>query len=188
MEKRNSSSQDWNEEYSFLLKSPKMTPPGRVGVDVKRAIHAELNPSAWSVFCKLFAIHFVSGTVTLVFCPQLGFQIHETARTLLVFLSRFGEYGCMLVCGALFLGSTGFFAAFLLKPQEVRAIRKSRGLQWAFLSFLSVGFFLAVREQEHSLPLALIAAWSAGALFGGFFVFRVSYSVRMRLQQLRYQL
>ncbi len=176
--KKDFSKDDWNKEYQYFLESDRSTPPSDVTAFIKRTLHDELNPPIWKVFCKLFAIHFIAGVITLFFCPQLGVTIHKENDFLLSFFSSFGSYGCMLACGAVFLGGTGLVAAFLLRTHEVRAIRKTPLLQWALLVFLSLGFFLSVGEVEHTIPASLIAAWSLGALLGGFFSFRLGWLLR----------
>lgn len=174
---------EWNEEYRLFLDSPRRMPPGEFSSDIKKAVSTELNPAHWRVLTKLFAIHFISGAVTLIFCPQFGIAFHAQSESLYGVFRWLGEYGCMIACGAFFLGTTGLFAAMLLKVQEVRVIRKSQGLQWALLSFISVGFFLAFQEQESAIPAGLVVAWIVGAVLGGSSVFGFSYLLRSRVRQ-----
>lgn len=173
---------DWNEEYRLFLDSPRRAPPREFSSQIKKAVDAEFNPARWLVLGKLFAIHFVSGLVTLLFCPQFGITFLGRGEALYGVFRWLGEYGCMVPCGAFFLGTTGLLAALLLKVGEVRVIRKSRGLQWALLSFISVGFFLSFQEQEMAIPGGLILAWIVGALTGGVSVFQVIYLLRTRLR------
>lgn len=177
------SPEDWNQEYRAFLDSPKSHTPAELTTLIKKQVEREFNPSGSSVFFKIFLIHFVSGVSTLFVCPQFGIMLTKKSHSLLNLLPGLGEYGCMLFCGAFFLGVTGLISALLLKRQEVRAIRKSKGLQWALLTFLSVGFFLAFQEQEHSIPLGLAATWAVGGLLGGISIFRVSYELRSRLRR-----
>lgn len=172
----------WDKEYQTFLESTPVKPSVDMTSFIKKSLHADLNPSAFKVFSKLFIIHFVSGAITLFFCPQLGVTIHPSNNFLLSFFAGFGEYGCMVACGALFLGGTGLVAALLLRTQEIRVIRKTRALQWALLAFLSLGFFLSVRESEHAISLSLIATWVVGALFGGSFTFQLGWIVRDRIR------
>jgi hypothetical protein len=120
--------------------------------------------------------------VTLLFCPQFGVTFHAQGDFLYGAFRWLGEYGCMIACGAFFLGATGLSAAIMLRAQEVRVIRKSRGLQWVLLSFLSVGFFLSFQEQERAIPAGLVVAWVAGGILGGFSVFGLSYSLKSRFR------
>lgn len=174
---------DWNREYRLLLTSSKTTPPNDLTSNIKKRIEVELNPSGRSVFFKLFAIHFISGVLTLFVCPQFGLGFSERSHAFLSLLLGLGEHSCMLICGALFLGSTGLVAALFLKAEEVRTIQRSRGLQWMALAFLSVGFFLALQEQERTIPIGLAATWIVGALLGGTSVFRLSWELRSRLRR-----
>lgn len=173
---------NWNDEYRFFLDSPGSTPPKEFSSQIKKTVHTELNPPRLFVIIKLFAIHIVSGAVTLFFCPQFGLTFHTQSDFLYGAFRWLGEYGCMIACGAFFLGATGLAAAVVLRAQEVRVIRKSRGLQWILLSFISVGFFLAFQEQERAIPLGLVVAWIAGAFLGGLSVFGFSYSLKSRFR------
>lgn len=173
---------DWDKEYQLLLESPRTSPPRELNTRLKKFAHDDLNPPAWKVFCKLFAIHFVAGTVTLFFCPQLGFSIHPRETSLFSFLLKLGEFPCTVLCGAIFLGATGLVAALLLRSPEIRAIKKTRALQWALLSFLSLGFFLSLKEAETHIPLGLAAIWVLSALVGGFFSFQLGWLVRGKIK------
>jgi len=174
---------NWNDEYKMFSEGTPKTPPKHLTVPFKKAVLKELNPSLQLVFAKLFAIHFISGTLTLFFCPQFGFAFHGTDGPLLAAFLRLGEYGCMIACGGLFVGATALVAALTLKAPEVRAIKRSRWLQWALLAFLSLGFFLSFREQESTIPLGLAAAWMTGALAGGISVFQGTYFLRMYVKE-----
>jgi hypothetical protein len=176
------SSGDWNKEYQYFLESPRQAPRADFTSFIKRTLHEDLNPRAWKVFSKLFVIHFISGTITLFFCPQLGVGFHRENSFLFNLFLGFGEYGCMVACGALFLGSTGLIAALLLRSQEIRVIRKTRALQLALLAFLSLGFFLSFQEAERALPISLMVAWIVGACLGGFFTFQLGWLLRGRIK------
>jgi len=174
--------EDWNKEYQYLLDSRRISPPAHLTSSLKKSFHDDLNPAVWAVFGKLFAIHFISGAITLFFCPQLGVNLHGKDGMLLDLFRGFGEYGCNLACGALFLGGTGLIAALLLRSQEIRAIKRTRALQWAFLAFLSLGLFLSIREEETAISFGLVTAWLLGALSGGFFTFQIGSFVRQRVK------
>lgn len=175
--------EDWNKEYQYLLSSEPISPSANLTSDIRKTIRDDLNPAVWRVFGKLFAIHFISGAITLFFCPQLGVNLHGKNGMLLNFFSNLGEFGCNLACGALFLGGTGLVAALLLRSQEVRAIKRTRALQWAFLAFFSLGIFLAVREEETAISFGLATTWLLGALSGGIFTFQMGSLLRERIKQ-----
>lgn len=175
--------EDWNSEYQYLLDSEEVVPPHHLTSLLKKSFHEDLNPPAWRVFCKLFVIHFIAGAITLYFCPQLGVSIHAKNGVLLSLFQSFGEYGCMIACGAVFLGGTGLTAALLLRSVEIRVIRKTRILQWGFLAFLSLGLFLSIKESEITIPFSLSLTWLIGALTGGFFTFQFGWFVRAKVRQ-----
>lgn len=176
------SSEELSKEYRYFLSSQRSLPSIDVTSFIKKSLHEDLNPGTFKVFSKLFAIHFISGVITLFYCPQLGVSLHPEESFLLGLFSGFGEYGCMVACGALFLGGTGLTAALLLRFPEIRVIGRSRTLQWALLAFLSLGVFLSVRESEKAIPFGLISAWVGGAFLGGFFTFQLGWLVRGRVR------
>lgn len=173
---------EWNEEYRLFVESKGSKPPGNLSMEIKKTIYVDLNPRNSLVFAKLFAIHFISGVFTLLVCPQFEVALFHGQKNLFRLFLMFGQYGCMLACGAFFVGMTGLISAVLLKPQEVRAIMRSRGLQWALLAFISVGFFLSFKEQEMSIPVGLVMAWVVGAIFGGSVSFRISSFFRNKVR------
>ena len=173
---------DLRKEYRFFLESPRSNPPSEVSTRIKQSLRDDLNPAAFKVFCKLFAIHFISGTLTLFLCPQLGITLGGDEASFLTLFTKLGEYGCAVACGAMFLGGTGLIAAFLLRSQEVRVIKQTRALQLVLLAFLSLGFLLSVGENERAIPFGLMTAWVAGALLGGVFTFQLGWLVRDRVR------
>ncbi len=183
--KDENSNSDWDKEYQIFLASQRSSPPAHLTSHSKNMVSRELNPSHFLVFAKLFAIHLISGTLTLFLCPQFGVASPLKENFLFKAFLFLGDYGCMLACGSLFLGATALASVICLRAPEIRAIRNSRGLQWAFLALISVGFFLSFREQESAVPAGLIVTWFAGALVGGVSVFQVADHFRSRMSQAR---
>lgn len=75
-----------------------------------------------------------------------------------------GPYGCMVACGAFFLGSSFLLAVLGLRLEEVKTVRKFRWVQIATLIMLSFGAFLMIGAEEIIFSFAL--AWVAGTFIG----------------------
>jgi len=177
--KENDRQRDWLREYHAFESASKVRPPAVLSREIKSIFWGDLNPSVARVFAKLVVIHFVAGTLTLLFCPQFGIALFERTHALIEFFLHFGEHGCMIACGAIFLGSTGLVAGFLLRLEEIRVIRKTKFLQLALLALLSLGCFLAFSEQERAMPIGLALAWLVGSVAGGFFSIQLGWKLRL---------
>lgn len=171
---------DWSEEFRFFLDTDGSTPPKILASKVKGSVLTDLNPAFWIVSLKLLAIHFVSGAATLLVCPQFGWSFKGETRFLVELFNGLGEHGCLFACGALFMGATGLISALLLRPQDVRAIRASRGLQWVLLALFSAGVLLSFFEQEASIAQGLVVAWLLGAVTSGAGLFQLVSYLRRR--------
>ena len=122
----------------------------------------------------VFAIHFVVGAFTLLFCPQFGVSL-TSGRGLMPYLMKYGESLCMLGCGALFTALSILVASLVLRPEEVRVLKEKELLQLALLSTLSLGA-LALLGGEFALTFALV--WLLGAILGGAITLEAGWAYR----------
>lgn len=146
----------------FLSASPR-TPPVAVSESVRRRISAKLHPSELQVFARLSLIHLVSGTLTLLLCPQFGMSLTSHSVNLMHFFMRLGSHACAFCCGAFFLGVSGFVAGVLLEPEEVQVLRSSRLLQLSALALGSLGVFICLTGALVPVDYALV--WLCGSVF-----------------------
>ena len=153
-------SQSMNRDFEeFMAIEPKSPPPMTSSVLLGR-IASELNPKKIIIFLKLAVIQTVSGAVTLLFCPQFG--ISPTGmHGLMQLLSHLGEKVCMFGCGALFIGTSLLVSSMVLRPEEIRVLRKSPMLFPALLSFLALAVFLCLGSEVFE---SVTAAWILSVL------------------------
>lgn len=170
---------DWSKEFQEFMSAASVEPPKATSSAVLATIHQDLNPGFWQVFSRLALIHFVTGTVMLLICPQFDLNLLGGMGLMRFFMS-FSETMCSVACGAVFLGGSALAAALVLRPEEVRAIRKTELLQLAGLSLASLGVFICVGA---SVVATLGAAWVVGSVAGGLASFELAWFVRSRFRR-----
>ena len=83
---------------------------------------------------------------------------------LMGYFMHFGDIGCALLCGSLFLGTSMGVAAFLLSPEEIRVAQKARIRNITVLTSLSYGLLMLMGgEIEFTYSLF----WLLGGIIGG---------------------
>lgn len=165
------------QEYQeFLLSSGQ--PPRAVRDRVLNQIRLALNPGPWSVFAKLAMIHFFSAVATLSICPQFGVRTFGDGMGLMHTFMAFGEHGCMVVCGGLFIGTTLALCGVLLRPEEVRVLRRYELLQVTAVAFLSLG---ALAMLDSSIVLGFAFSWLLGGILAGAASLELTWTFRQRL-------
>ncbi len=163
---------DWEKEFREFLDAPTLEPPKSISNKVFEAVSNELNPHAWAVFLKLLGITTISGILSLAVCPQFGFG---NSFWLMRSFMRFGPHVCSIACGAIFISFGIILSFFLLRPEELRVLRKTRFLQLAVLSGLTLSGFICAGAEVF---LAVALFWLLGAVVGGLLTLEVSYRVK----------
>lgn len=168
---------NWKNEYrEFLMNQAPTAPPNHLSSRLFSRVHSDLNPPTMRVFGRLLAIHGITGIASLSLCPQFGTSWFGGSG-LMNWLMQWGHEVCMLGCGALFVGLSAIVAAVLLKPEELRAIRKNEALQLAALASLSLSAFICLGWTSLNLFSLL---WWMGAIVGGLASFELAYLGRLR--------
>ena len=157
----------------FLAAKPAQVPRD-VSEKILSFVGRELNPSALTVFAKLAGIQFLIGSLTLLFCPQFGISL-TSSLGIMPLLMNFGEEICMLGCGAFFLGLSLFAVSFILRPEEVRAIKRHEVMNLVSVATLALGV-LVIIGGEVELTLGLI--WLLGAIVAGAATLEMGWAMR----------
>lgn len=167
-------SKEWANEFQNFASAEEVAPPRKLSSQILTKVRTDLNPSSWFVFSKLAFIHLVVGTLTLLACPQLGINILPGHGLMAVFM-KLGETGCTAACGAFFLGTSTFMASLLLRPEEIRTIKRSELIQVAALSLLSVAVFISMGATNVT---SLVLAWFIGSVVGALATFEFGWITR----------
>jgi hypothetical protein len=165
-----------NTEYQEFLNEQK-DPPHKLSEPVFAQVHQDLHPSVWRTFSKLSLIHFAVALVTLSICPQFGIRLLGDGMGLMSAFMGLGKLGCPLACGFFFTGTTLLVASFVLRAEEIRALRRNRVTELFALTLLSLGFFVMIRA-EIALGFALL--WMLGSIMGSLLVLELGWMARFR--------
>lgn len=151
--------------------------PGELNSTLQKQILKRLTPPKSLLFLKLAVIQAFIGTLTLTFCPQFELSLTSNDQLYHFFHHTFGYFGCVAVCGALFLGSGMIFAGMVLNEDEIRGIRKNRSLFISAISGMSLIVFLMMGAQVY-LDISLF--WIIGTMTGGILSFETSTWIKIK--------
>lgn len=172
-----SAQSEWTKEFQDFLQTEEIAPPRHLSDQIISRIQTDLNPSPWSVFSKLALIHALTGTITLLFCPQFGFSLFDGMGLMQLFM-KYGEQACMVGCGAVFMGGSSLLASLVLGPEEIRVLRSKELLQISALGLLSMGILICAGT---GVVLEMLFLWLAGSVLGGIATFEIGWQIRKRV-------
>lgn len=152
---------EWAEDFQLFLNAPEVSPPSHIREEIFRVVHRDLNPQLWLLMAKLGGIHALFGSFSLLLCSQFG--MGRGYNLMHVFMS-YGEFVCMALCGAMFLGLTTFMGGFVLSRSELAKIRQTCYAPVGLLGVASLIVFFCF-GAEIALTLAFI--WLLGAVVVG---------------------
>jgi hypothetical protein len=161
------------------FESGKARVPRELSERVRGRIHGLLHPSVAAVLGRLGLVHLASALVTLSVCPQFGVRVAGEGMGLMHWFMGLGDLGCAIACGAVFLGTSGLAAGLLLRPEEVRVIRRHRVLELGSLSLGSLGVFIMLNPA--GIVATFAAAWVFGSLLGAAALLEAAWALRTKL-------
>lgn len=164
--------------YESFIQGEDKTAPQHLKQNILNAIGADLKISPAQTWLKFSAIHAVIGAISLLFCPQFNLSLSGKKDLYHYFHQTLGHEGCMLVCGAIFLGTGALASVVLMRQAEVQLVRRSLMMAFLLLAFVSLGLFFSFGAQIY---LDLATPWLLGAVFGGASTFKVSGIVKESL-------
>lgn len=171
---------EWEKDFVEFLNAPEISPPPDVSLSIKNTIALQLNPSSFIVFTKLVVIVLFAGSASLLICPQLGFG---KDIGLMQFFMSFGPVGCRAACGGFFMVCSVVSACFILRPEELAVVRRTKFLYISAISALALGAFLCA-SPDVILSAALI--WFIGASLAGILSLEAGYRTKVWLLTHRY--
>jgi hypothetical protein len=145
--------------------------PSTISEKILSNVKAEIIPDRRQLLLKVFVIHLLTAVVTLSICPQFGISTFKMNFNLMHTFMVFGMSACYLLCGAFFTASSVLMASFVLKRDEIRALRFQKTLLTFTLLLSSVSFFL-IMKPELFIEFALL--WLIGAIVGSVTAVEVS--------------
>lgn len=169
-----------DEEFNQFLSAPEITPPNAAREAVLTHVNRELNPSNQNVFLKMLGVHTVVSLFSLSICSQFGIQSLKLYDAMGSMMEAVGHTYCMAFCGLLYLGISALALSLLLKPEEIKVIRRHKVLQFTLLTGVSLGVFLCLGAEVLLFPGAI---WIAGSLIGGIATLELGWWLRSKFRQ-----
>lgn len=158
------SERQWLEDYHDFLNTEEVPVPPELSHRVLTLIKRRMFPSVSQIFIKLLMLHIPISILSLLVCDQFGMSPFERNFSLYRYFMYFGHSVCMFLCGSFFIGGSILISGFILRPHEVRALRKKSYIQSFFLAGISYGSFLMFGAQ---ITLSIALVWLLGAILGG---------------------
>jgi hypothetical protein len=169
-----------NKDYNDFTKSYSSQAPRDISEGIITMVQNELHPSHKNIFVKLFLIQFFIGMITLLFCPQYHLSFTSNHQLFHYFHHNYGEYICMLICGAIFMAPAMFFAGLIMTRSELKLVIRSKGLHFAGLLSISLGaFFLAGAD----IFISTSVVWILGGYSSSMVVFNLTDAMKSRVEQ-----
>ena len=169
-----------NQEFNEFLSCERLEPPTSIQEAVLSRVHRELNPSNYRVFLKMLGVHSIVSLFSLSICSQFGFQSLKLYDAMDSMMSLVGHTYCMAFCGLLYLSISAAALSLLLKPEEIKIIRRHKILQFTLLSGVSLGVFLCLGAQVLLVPGIF---WAMGSLLGGIASLELGWAIRSQFRR-----
>jgi hypothetical protein len=156
------------EEFKNFLKADELLPSRKIDLSILSQIQSKIDPPFTTIFFKLSIIQAFIGLLTMLFCPQFELSLTANQQSYHYFHITFGYYGCMAICGVIFLGSAALFASLILSRDEVRKINSYSYLFFPSLCILTLLIFFVLGAK---LFVESMLFWSLGGTLGSILFF-----------------
>jgi hypothetical protein len=170
-----------NKDFKEFMDSAEDAPPQDIKNKIFSLVHQDLNPNPWMIFTKVSFTHLLVGLLTLSICPQFGFKFFGEGLGLMKLFLRFGEYGCTILCGSFFVGTSLLIASQVLKVEELKVFMKHRLLQVTALTLISLGAFIMI---DSDMIIGITIAWVVGSVLGGIIMLELGRFARPKIRNI----
>lgn len=167
--------QNLNQEYTDFISGEEFTPSHESTNNIEALIKQDLQQSLISVLLKLLTIQIFVGLLTMTICPQFSLSFTGHDALFHFFHRNFGMQGCMIACGAFFVGSGAFLSNIFLTGTQLQKIHKFNILAYFCVSFLAVLIFSLF---VNNLTQVTTLFWFIGAFVGGISAFEISRKIK----------
>jgi hypothetical protein len=166
---------EYQEEFLEFDHRQGSRPSNQVDSAILQLVAADLIPSHSRIFFKLLIIQSVVGILTMLFCPQFDLSLTNRYELFHFFHRTFGHYGCMAVCGALFIGSGAVVASILMTREELKRLSRSSIIYYLAISGCAITSFLFISPEVY---LDAATTWYLGATVGGISMMQLVSKIR----------
>ena len=156
-----------NKEFQTFMKSSQ-APGGEIDSRLESLVARDLKHFPLRVFAKALGLHWFAGALTLLICPQFGWNPFQVSPHLPHIFMEYGMWACGLFCGSLFMLFGGLGTRLFASGNEA-VLLKQRGHRFAFaLSGLTLGLLMLFGGlhggAEVYFSFQFITFWIVGAL------------------------
>lgn len=169
----------WESEYQEFLQTEPEQPAATMSRRIADRVRHDLQPTALRVFITMLVTYSLTGAFTLFFCPQYG--IGRDLGVMSIFM-RLGHHGCLLACGAFFLGSGTLMLLAVLRPEELRVAYRFQVWQIPAAALLLQALLSQIGSAQ---PLHASIFWLIGSSLGGLLVLQVGWFISESLSNAR---
>jgi hypothetical protein len=166
-------------DFKDFLKHNESSPSDDLSRNVLNSVRRDMIPNKGVVYTKLVLVQAFIGVITMLFCPQFSMSLTSNDELYHFFHRTFGHYGCMMVCGSIFIGSGALFSSTIMTWSEIRLVRSSKVLSYLVLSGVFATAFLFIGAEVY---LDMAIAWIIGATLSGSIFFQVSSILKRKIQ------
>jgi hypothetical protein len=123
------------------------------------------HPGAY-FYIKFFLTYSLAGLISLLFCPQFGLNPMGVSEHFFHQLMSYGHFVCGAFCGAIFMGSGSFVAAFIFKKNEIQFINMKFLGKLTLISiffifgFMMINFFMSNDINSHPWSQSYNLSWA----------------------------
>lgn len=157
-----------NNDFPRFVKEDSDSAPSHLSAAILTHVKQEIEPEHKSIFFKLISIQAFVGIVSLIFCPQFELSLTNNYELFHFFHYKFGEQICMMICGAIFLGSGALAASFLLNRFELKRIGESNFLYSFTIGFIALSVLFVLGTPVYN---SLLLFWFSGAIGSNLIIF-----------------
>ncbi|MBI2521040.1 MAG: hypothetical protein HYV97_11500 [Bdellovibrio sp.] len=148
MKKKNES---LRQEYLSFCNEVQNPPYQEIGSNqiVQAKILWDLKYGAWVSGAKVIFAQVLTGAASLLLCPQFHLGLTSQKYVVHTFHHSLGAEGCMVACGAIFLGSGALLGILLLRKDEIQRLRFSFIGSFFLIALFAIFTFIVLGAEVY---------------------------------------
>ncbi len=165
------------QEYDFFCngESNQLQPKIASHSAIHEKILWDLKYGAWVSGAKVMLAQAFTGTASLLLCPQFHLGLTSQKYVVHTFHHTLGPAGCMLACGAIFLGSGALLGMLLLRQDEIQRLRFSFIGTFLLIALFAIFTFIVLGAEVYFKEGLW---WVLGAFMTPAIIFIIDKSIR----------
>ena len=166
-----------NKDYLEFCDEVSNHPHNSIHTDqvIHRKILWDLKYGAWISGAKIMLAQCLTGAASLLICPQFHLGLTSQKYVMHTFHHSLGPEGCMVACGAIFLGSGALLGMLLLRRDEIQRLRFSFIGSFLFIALFAIFTFIILGAEVYFKEGLW---WILGAFVTPTLIFLIDKSIR----------